>query len=47
MTDFFSGYSVWTDMRFNAIVDFCGREFFKGKKLLEVGAATGDLRLGT
>lgn len=40
--DFFYGYGVWTQLRFNRIIKHYGIEFFKGKTLLEVGCGTGD-----
>jgi hypothetical protein len=44
MSTFFDGgeYSTWRKNRFNAIIEHYGVDFFKGKTMLEVGAAEGD-----
>lgn len=40
----FSGtfYEQWRANRFAAVLDHSGRNFFKGKKILELGAGNGD-----
>lgn len=36
-------YSKWRDQRIKCIVDYYGKDFFKGKKLLELGCGYGDI----
>lgn len=41
--DFDNYYTEWRNKRIDCIIDFYGADFFKNKKLLEVGCAHGDI----